>query len=67
MAASNETVKQVVEQIRRWQKKHRLMDGEVDELFRWIKKVEGNQSFNETIQRIRKEYLGPNVGGWDEY
>ena len=56
MAVSRKTTDEVVEQLIRWQRKHRLQDGQMEELLRWLQKAKDNQSFITSLVAIHDAY-----------
>jgi len=53
---SKATATQCVQHIRRWQKKHRLRDYQVEELLRWMLKATGNKSFTDSTKMLFDTY-----------
>jgi hypothetical protein len=56
MSISRATAQEAVEYIRRWQSKHKIPDGQVEELLRWMRKAKGNKSFQQSMAILWDEY-----------
>ena len=54
---SKATAASLADHMHRWCVKHRISDEQIEELLRWMRKVEGNESFRSSMEMLYLHYL----------